>query len=271
MAKRHFKIFFLTLIFTGWINISLAVPQTIYIYDDAGVSQESLAQTQQTFSAAVGKKYTVQTLNAEGVKNAAWVNDAALLVMPGGADVPYATKLDGAGNQVIKDYVKRGGAFLGICAGGYYGASFVEFDKNGSLEVIGPRELQFFPGKAVGPILAKYDYQSNSGVRVANVILKEGTVLGLYYNGGGFFSHAETYPNTSVIGWYQLPDHQKLPAIVKMQHGKGVVILSGVHFEYAAEMLDRDDKFVAKIVPVLMANSKKRELLVAKIFQLLRL
>jgi glutamine amidotransferase-like uncharacterized protein len=43
-----------------------------------------------------------------------------------------------------------GGSYLGLCAGAYYGSSRVVFEPGTPLEVIGDRELAFFPGIARG-------------------------------------------------------------------------------------------------------------------------
>ena len=67
---------------------------------------------------------------------------------------------------MIKDYVTGGGSYLGICAGAYYGASYIEFNKGGELEVIGARELEFFDGKAIGPAIAEYSTENKSGARL---------------------------------------------------------------------------------------------------------
>lgn len=229
----------------------------IYIYNDEGVSQESLKQTLNTFQKT---PYQVETIDAERVINNKWIDDAALLIMPGGADLPYHNKLSGKGNKNIKTYVKEGGAYLGICAGGYYGAAQVIFDKGGPLEVIGSRELSFYDGKAIGPVLAPYDYLSNSGSRAAKVTFNS-KVASIYYNGGGYFEYAESKPHTKVIGTYA----NHLPAIVSIQYQKGSVVLSGVHFEYDASLLDSEDKFLNKIIGELAQSNNKRLLLLNEV------
>ncbi|WP_339043947.1 BPL-N domain-containing protein [Cardinium endosymbiont of Tipula unca] len=94
--------------------------------------------------------------------------------------------------------------YLGICAGAYYGAKFVEFDKLGPLEVLEKRELAFFPNKAIGPILAQYNYENNSGIRAACIRLvtdnEKGTKrlfrdIEVYYNGGPYFHAPQLYHN----------------------------------------------------------------------------
>ena len=67
--------------------------------------------------------------------------------------------------------MKEGGSYLGICAGGYYGSSFVEFAKDDPvMEIVGERELAFYPGTACGPMFP-YDYSNNSGARTLSIAL----------------------------------------------------------------------------------------------------
>jgi biotin--protein ligase len=230
---------------------------TIYLYQDQGVSDESVKHTISAFRKLLKKE--VVTINATEVKEGLWTKDAILFIIPGGADLPYTTKLNGQGNQVIKNYVKKGGSYLGICAGSYYGASEVEFDKKGPLEIVGKRELSFFKGKVVGPILAPYDYKSLSGSRAAtiNTILPTVTKTVVFYNGGGFFEKAAADPKTKVIATYE----NTLPAIVLIKYGQGKVLLSGVHFEYDPLLLDVKDQNIAKIIEPLKINNESREAL----------
>ena len=237
----------------------------IYIYNDEGVSSQALLQAMHTFKTIFPSSFTVKTLDAKGVIKNNWSRDAALFVMPGGADLPYAKKLNGEGNHHIKDYVQKGGSYLGLCAGAYYAASYVEFDEKGALEVMGTRELAFFEGKAIGPVLAKYDYKTESSARAVKINLtlsnlKEATV---YYNGGGYFEHADKIKNTTVIGHYI----NKKPAIIAIKYGKGHVVLSGVHIEYDPALLDSNDPFLVKIIPELKSSNKNRLILVNEILK----
>jgi hypothetical protein len=49
---------------------------------------------------------------------------------------------------------------LGICAGAYFGAGAIEFEKGGAYEVCANRSLAFFPGYAEGPAYGKNKYRS---------------------------------------------------------------------------------------------------------------
>jgi glutamine amidotransferase-like uncharacterized protein len=239
---------------------------TVYVYQDKGVSQESLKQTISTFQNLLSTP-VVTTINARQVKEGGWTQNAILFVMPGGADVPYGQKLNGEGNEVIKHYVTTGGSFLGICAGSYYGSCHVEFDKNGPLEVLGDRELDFFKGTAIGPILAPYDDKTQSGSRAATLhtILPHAKKTMVFYNGGGFFENAEQYPNTNVIGTYD----NHLPAIILIHYGRGKVLLSGVHFEYDPFLLNAKDQHIQKIIAALHQENASRKVLFGHLMELI--
>lgn len=231
---------------------------TIYVYQDEGVSDESLKHTLLTFKSLL-THYNLKKISAQQIKKGHWTKNAILLVMPGGADLSYVKKLNGQGNKIIKKYVRDGGAFLGICAGSYYGSSYVEFDKNGALHVVGDRELRFFKGKAIGPILATYDYKTQSGSRAAKIhtSVPEVAETTVFYNGGGFFEHAEHYSHTKVIGRYA----NNLPAIILINYGKGTVLLSGVHFEYNPFLLNANDPYLKKIIKSLYEADASRTIL----------
>lgn len=273
--KKKLAFFFPIIIFVFLIPLAKLIglsheKDTIYIYNDEGVSKESLQHTLASFKKLI-KNYKITTINAQQVKDSSWTKNAALFIMPGGADLPYVKKLNGKGNEIINKYVINGGSFLGICAGSYYSSSYVEFDKGGELEVLGSRELNFFKGKAVGPILAPYDYKTQSGSRAAKIypinpdLLENVTKTVVFYNGGGFFAEAEKYENTTVIARYE----NKLPAIILIKHGKGKAILSGVHFEYQPYLLDSKDFYIKKIIDELDNNNDSREILFINLMKLI--
>src|SRR5437773_4573344 len=79
--------------------------------------------------------------------------------LPWRADLGYCRTLNGEGNRRINQFVRRGGAYLGLCAGGYYGSKVCEFEVgNKELEVVGSRELAFFPGICRGGAFAGFIY-----------------------------------------------------------------------------------------------------------------
>lgn len=259
----------LTSVICYFVFTSLNTKYIVYIYNDDGTSRESLQHTEFTLKKILSKKYIIKTIDADKIIKTNWYKNAILLLIPGGADLSYAKKLNGKGNKYIQNFIQKGGKYLGICAGSYYGSNYIEFDKNGPLEIIGNRELSFFPGKTIGPILAHYDYKSNIGARVANIKINNlGKIknINLYFNGGGFFENAEQYPEVSVIGYYQQTNNI-LPAIIHIKYGKGHVILSGVHFEYEPYLLNYNDEYLKKIINDLIQTDPERITLLKLIFE----
>lgn len=238
--------------------------KTVFIYNGPGVSPESLKHTAVAVRNVL-PDYPIEYIGPLQVINDFWEEKAAFFILPGGADIPYTKELNGLGNQKIKSYVANGGAFLGICAGSYYAGAFVDFAKNTPLEVQGERELAFFPGIVKGPVLAQYDYLSQKGARAARLIwvasqgFEEGEQFTVFYNGGGYFKEATKFPNTSVLAYYD--EEKQLPCIIECQIGKGIAILSGAHFEYDSSLLDANDEYLKKVIPLLSKDDQHRELL----------
>lgn len=239
----------------------------IYIYNGIGVSKDSLWHTQQMFKSMLPPKYSVHTLNADQLKQGGWCEDAALFVLPGGADLPYVRRLTPKANPIIRNYIAKGGSFLGICAGSYYASSYVEFVMGSGDVIEGERELALFPDKAVGPCLLPYDHQTYSGACAAN-IQYQGQVIKLFFNGGGYFENATQYPEIQVLGHYC--DEPNQPAAILQRHiGQGRVILSGVHFEYNPHHLDRSDDYLDHIAAELLPYETERQALIKELFSFL--
>jgi biotin--protein ligase len=178
-----------------------------------------------------------------------WAPTCALLVFPGGADLGYCRVLNGAGNHSITQYVRRGGAYLGFCAGGYYGSRRCEFEVgNPELEVVGSRELAFFPGTCRGGAFKGFEYHSERGAKAAEIsVLKaafpesESLPDGFrcYYNGGGVFVDADKLAADSnavqVLAEYAedlaVESGTAKAAMVYCKVGEGAAILTGPHPE----------------------------------------
>ena len=73
-------------------------------------------------------------------------------------------------------------------------------------------------------------------VSISNLLNKR---INLYFKGGSYFENAEGFKDVEAISWYLLPAKKLLPAILYIKVGKGNVISSGVHFEYAPDLFDK--------------------------------
>ena len=184
-----------------------------------------------------------------------WENETALLIFPGGRDVLYHNTLKGSLNARIRAFVDRGGYYLGICAGAYYGSQIVEFEPGQSLEVIDRRELAFFPGKALGPAygLGQFQYDTEAGARIASLTLDAGQPSAAYFNGGCAFLEADQHPSVHILARYQdIPDQPA--AVIECQVGKGLAILSGVHPEYSIPICQKSEQQRKELFVLLLAR-----------------
>ena len=224
----------------------------ILIYQDAGVSPESYQETAACFS-RLG--YSVATASSGTLNNTSWEESTTLLIIPGGRADPYHDALYPNGYKKILDFIKSGGSYLGICAGGYYGASKIIFEKgNPAYEIINTNTLNLYPGIAEGPAydLGVFRYNSEEGARVASV-MADNITFPTYFNGGCFFHSHQDNPNIKILAQYADIPHQPA-AIIFCDYGKGRVCLSGVHLEYALKdnhQINRDN-CLDKILKYLM-------------------
>ncbi|GEQ71134.1 hypothetical protein JCM33374_g4815 [Metschnikowia sp. JCM 33374] len=223
----------------------------VLVYSGEGSTTEGVRHTLASLRQLLSPYYAVITISEAALLHDPWMSKTAMLVVPGGADLPYCRALNGHGNRRIQQYVRGGGKFLGICAGGYYGSARCEFEVGDSaMEVSGPRELAFFPGTCAGAAYKGFVYDSHEGARAAFLTVNEAALeahgapksVTTYYNGGGMFMNASQYPGVEVLARYDEvtdvhDDAGDLAAVIHCKVGKGNVVLSGVHPEYMSSLV----------------------------------
>lgn len=205
--------------------------RSVAIYADDGASEVGIASLLLRIKQQLG--LAVKTVNAQDIVEGA-LNNCVMLVMPGGRDLPYCAKLNGKGNTLIRDFVAKGGIYLGICAGAYYACEALDFQGR-DYEVKGKRELAFFSGTAIGslPHLTKgyyYDEELSSKA-IVPLHFTDGTQADFYYHGGCFF---QPYHQSEFEPLAHYTDGNL--AIVTGRFGQGYYLLSGVHFELQSEV-----------------------------------
>ena len=168
------------------------------------------------------------------IKENALNDDVKLFVMPGGAATPFLQKLKTYGNDKIKDYVKNGGNYLGVCAGAYFACSKVLFEADIKELAIKRNEelLGLVDVSAIGTLhreLHIRPYMKNEAAAAA-VRLKwvDDEIHYAHYHGGPKFVGNENH--LTVLARYCDVEGQP-PAVVFAKYGQGKVVLSGVHFE----------------------------------------
>lgn len=206
----------------------------IFLYSDEGVCPTSLRATFRALKD--NTNVPIDFVKRDFFLSEDWETKTSLIVFPGGRDVFYMKALQGEPNRRIRDYVRNGGRYFGVCAGAYYASASINFEKGGSFEVIEPRELHFFPGEAVGPALGlgEFHYKEQKGAKDAHLILSKQHFpfeeIRSYYHGGCTFVQAHQFPNIEILAEYaELKDS---PAIILSKIDQGVALLSGIHPEY---------------------------------------
>ncbi|KAL1878022.1 hypothetical protein VTK73DRAFT_8246 [Phialemonium thermophilum] len=248
----------------------------ILVYTGTGTTVESVRHCIYTLRRLLSPNYAVIPITETVLLKEPWAPSCALLVLPGGADLGYCRMLNGPGNRLITQFVRRGGAYLGFCAGGYYASARCEFEVgNRDLEVVGPRELAFFPGTCRGGAFRGFAYHSEKGARAAKLAVRTdafgnaGSVpseFRCYYNGGGVFVDAEKLSpdGVEVLAEYgeelDVKSGETRAAVVYCKVGEGTALLTGPHPEFAAANLTRqpDVEEYDRLIDMLTADENSR-------------
>lgn len=216
----------------------------VLVYSGPSTSLPSVRHVTWTLRRLLGPKYAIQAISSDQLLKEPWPSTCALLVIPGGADSGYCRILNGEGNRRIKTYVNSGGNYLGLCAGGYYGTSKCEFEVGRKgWEVVGERELAFYPGTCRGLAFKGFVYGSEKGARAVKLKVNSASLTGStegfnsYYNGGGVFVDAESLEDrgVEVLATYDedlaVESGEPKAAVVYRKVGEGAALLTGPHPE----------------------------------------
>jgi glutamine amidotransferase-like uncharacterized protein len=136
----------------------------------------------------------------------------AVYVVPGGEDVPNLDSGWSEGEQgALRDYVNKGGVFLGICIGAYWAADW-------------PGKTPGF--KSLGLVPAHvWAHATNTAARIETVKWL-GQRREIYFQDGPAFK-LQPKVDAKILAYY---DDGSVAAF-KTSYGRGLVILSGVHIE----------------------------------------
>ncbi|ORY36856.1 class II aaRS and biotin synthetase [Rhizoclosmatium globosum] len=225
----------------------------VLIYNGPGTAKNSTERTIKVLKAMLKGRFDVLAVGPDVLlhEDKAWQATTSLLVIPGGRDLPYVESLGTVGTNAIKQWVKEGGRYLGICAGAYFGSKRVEFEVGTPLEVVGDRKLCLVEAIAKGSATPGFVYNTEDGARSVGIRLN--SVLGLvdpekslgdnagyqfnvYCNGAPYF-HIVDSSSVEVLATYESSHVTNVaagkPAIVQSRFGKGFVVLCGPHLEHS--------------------------------------
>ncbi|KAL8692881.1 MAG: hypothetical protein Q9218_002174 [Villophora microphyllina] len=247
----------------------------ILVYSGNGSTVESVRHCLYSLRRLLSPSYAVITVSGDAIIKEPWTTSCALLVFPGGADLGYCRTLNGDGNRRISQFVERGGLYFGFCAGGYYASNRCEFEVgNDKMEVVGNRELAFFPGTCRGCAFSGFVYHSDAGTRATQLQIQKGALtkgsvpelFRSYYNGGGVFVDAPKFKNKGVEVLANFTDKLDVDpgegsaSVIYCKVGEGAAILTSTHPEFAAVNLDPniDVPGFDKIVQALKEDDQQR-------------
>lgn len=217
----------------------------------------------------------LQTDSGQIIKEKSLNTDVLAFVMPGGAATPYRQKLAVQGNDFIRDYVRQGGIYFGVCAGAYYACHQVFFEVDvPELKIVNQCGLDLVQGDAVGTLYKEFSIRPYAQNATSETIIPvrwhaDDQRCWTHYSGGPYFSNLEQ--GVQILASYDSLT-TPLPALVEKQYGAGRVILSGVHFENTPSSLLRgiykdtlDEQYAKHNAAVLKIKEVSHQSLVQKI------
>jgi len=169
---------------------------------------------------ALGKiKVTYQRIGESDIKRNK-LKDYSILTIPGGYTQEYVRVLSGDGFKNIREFVRNGGTYIGICAGAYIATSRVEV-----------------PDHPIGIGIIDIDNKRETDMRIRSIEIVNPnhpiakgcpSKINIWYQNGPMISPGN---NVDVIAIYE----NNVAAIVVSTHGKGKVIIFSPHPEGSIE------------------------------------
>ncbi len=243
--------------------------KNIVIYNDDGAGSRSVYHVFNNLHKAIDPSCRILVVDGNYFTKTNWETTTRLVIIGGGRARPYyetfgtvweskqvpageirKIKNIGIGNQRITDFVENGGSYLGICAGGYYGAKVTAFELGNALEVYDPG-LGLGDYVATGPAygLEKFRYGKEDGAQLAKIYGKICASNQLvYFNGGCYFEPSPGAKHSEENVLLRYADISGNPAaVIQTAFGKGSVILAGIHPEFIPEKNASTDQLIDQL------------------------
>ncbi|HOB87682.1 MAG TPA: BPL-N domain-containing protein, partial [Bacillota bacterium] len=149
-----------------------------------------------------------------------------LLWFPGGFSAEYKYNIPDHGK--IREFVRNGGKYIGICAGAYYAADVMVWKGENS-----DYPLDLFPGRGIGPMSRYVSWGEKTAIRLegshpANNEFSEPSLEMFYFDGPYFAPFEELGDQVQVLARYDVNGE---PAAVAAAQGRGKALLLGMHPE----------------------------------------
>lgn len=181
-------------------------------------------------------------INETEIQSGLDLEETKLLVFSSLSVTGFKKGLGETGTNNIKSYVEQGGHYLGICAGGYFGAEEIYF-KGKDYLTQEPYQKQaeglgFFKGVAIGSLTeitnTAFTGMTDSAAVIQLTTLNNNCFDSLYWGGGRFITEADNETPVKILSLYQ-PPRQSRPFVMGVQcdvgSQQGKATLLGYHPE----------------------------------------
>jgi glutamine amidotransferase-like uncharacterized protein len=230
LSQLRICLIFVLFIITYCHGIS---PADIAIYADKGADDNCIKATMHMFE---WMEYTVSAIDADYI-NKEGLSNFRLLCVPGGDMYRYSQDLSNTGKQNIKNFVREGGSYIGICGGAYFTGERVFWQG----EQIPMTPLGIFPGTTRGPVdsIAPYPHCTMCKINIVDtthpITQSEPDSAWILYCYGPTFL-PDSGADIAILGEYDITQQ---PVIVAFAYGDGRVFIIGTHPEFEEDS-DRD-------------------------------
>ncbi len=204
------------------------------IYSGNGADRDCITASKNMFE---WMGYSVELIKADYINNQS-LDNIKILCFPGGDMYEYSTDISSNGKNKIKNFLTKGGAYIGICGGAYFTGKKVYW--RGSQLQMTP--LGIFPGTTRGPIdeIVPYPYYNMCELDIfdgSHAITGEmsSSAWMLYYWGPVLVPDAGA--DVKILAKYKKGKQDA--AIIAFEYGEGRVFLIGTHPEFEEDS-DRD-------------------------------
>jgi glutamine amidotransferase-like uncharacterized protein len=183
------------------------------VYKGLGSCADACAEAAAEIPASLG--YQIKYVSPDEIAPEIF-KGAVLWIQPGGNAIDASNAIGTLKLALIRNFIKKGGAYVGFCAGAFLADSTV--DDEGKVEGLGIIPVTTYDA----PI------DSNNDLGTMVWINWQGVNRHIYFNGGGGFNILESNPQVQVLGRFKSDGEA---VTIQTKFGRGKVVVTGAHPE----------------------------------------
>jgi glutamine amidotransferase-like uncharacterized protein len=202
-----------------------SIPQ-IALYSETGADERCIIATSRMFE---WMDYGVTLVNADSINNIS-LKKFNIICFPGGDMYQYSQNISADGFEKIRNFIRAGGGYIGICGGAYFTGEKIFWQGN----QLPMNSLAIFPGITRGPIdeIAPFPHCKMCKTNIVNtshpITRTEPDTTWICYCYGPMFLPGEG-AEIDILGRYDIGDQ---PSMAAFEYGMGRVFIIGTHPEF---------------------------------------